>query len=47
MPTGRIVSAHVSGRYKPGIEYDPAFRQSTEIRIGRNGDLRMNGWPTT
>ena len=32
-------------RYMPGVEYDPAFSQRVEFRIGQNGQLQMNGEP--
>ena len=36
----------LSARYAAGIEFDPAYRPSVELRIGRSGELRANGWPT-
>jgi anaerobic ribonucleoside-triphosphate reductase activating protein len=32
-------------KYRPGIEFDPAFRHGFEIRFERGGFLGANGWP--
>ena len=34
----------LTSRYRPGIEYDPAFPHGFEVRVGKAG-LRANGWP--
>ena len=35
----------LTGAYTPGIERDPRYRPSAEVRIGPDGMLRVNGWP--
>jgi anaerobic ribonucleoside-triphosphate reductase activating protein len=35
----------LSGRYTPGVEFDPAFRPAIEFRIQTRGRIRLNGWP--
>jgi anaerobic ribonucleoside-triphosphate reductase activating protein len=37
---------YFTDRYGHGIEYDPRYRRSTEIRVGYDGSIRVNGWPT-
>jgi len=32
--------------YHSGIERDPLYRPSVEFRLGADGSLRLNGWPT-
>ena len=37
----------LTDRYRPGIETDPAFRPSIEVRIRPDATFCLSGWPTT
>jgi anaerobic ribonucleoside-triphosphate reductase activating protein len=37
---------YLTERYAAGLEFDPRYRRSVELRIGREGTVRLNGWPT-
>jgi anaerobic ribonucleoside-triphosphate reductase activating protein len=35
----------LTDRYRPGVEWDHAWANGLEVRVGLDGSIRGNGWP--